>query len=103
MKGTEKQIKWASEILGNINKTFDTYKSLCPANCPTKAVADAQIAQISAKQSLLNAEDAYAGDIIDLFKGIRFTGDWRKDFPEVLSVYRVSNPSTVTAKQLLGR
>ena len=60
MKGTEKQIAWATEILENVKTAFEAIRNL-PANEISELIINA-----------CNREDLYAGDIIELFNRI----DW---------------------------
>ena len=93
MKGTEKQVKWAPEIRANVIKTFADAASAEPQ---LKAAISPYIERIS-------SDDIYAGDIIDLFSGIRFKGDLQHNVPEVMAVYRVATPSTDGQRAILGR
>lgn len=103
MKGTEKQIKWAEEIRANIIKTLE--RALCdlknelPENDPQLAqilkVWDARIAALNTCE--------YADDIIELFKGVKFTGDYTVDSQKLMPVYRVSVGYTEGQKKLLCR
>lgn len=92
MKGSEKQISWANDILANINKTYADAENF-PASESTKKVLAAQ------KQAINAAE--YAGDIIDLFGKINFTGDVRHDLPFIVAVFRVVKPNTEGQKKIL--
>lgn len=93
MLGTEKQVKWATEIRSNIVKTFES-----------AAVAEPQLKNVIQPYiDRLIADDMYAGDIIDLFKGIRFNGDLQHDLPGIMSVYRVAVANTAGQHAILGR
>lgn len=93
MKGTEKQIKWATEIQGNVIHTFE---SAADAEPQLKNVIQPYIDRLS-------AEDVYAGDMIDLFRDIRFCGDIQHDLPAVMAVYRVAVANTEGQHAILGR
>lgn len=93
MKGTEKQIKWATEIRSNVIKTFESAIAAEPQ------LQDA----IHPYVDRLSADDVYAGDIIELFKEIRFNGDLQHDLPAVMSVYRVTVANTAGQHAILGR
>lgn len=92
MKGTVKQIPWATEIRENVIKSLEFIK----AHSPTDVQAEAQ-----KRIDCLNEENVYAGDIIDIFKYIRFGADEMKNAMEVQAAYRVALPYTSTGKYLL--
>ncbi len=103
MKGTEKQVKWATEIRANIVKTFQSVIADFAPMAAANETVRKNIADIQVRIDLLNAESVHAGDIIDLFRGIRFGGDYREDFEQVISVYRVATPTTAGQRAILGR
>lgn len=103
MKGTEKQIKWATEIQHNIIKTFEAVIAEISPYAESNQNVKANIDGIRLRMDLLTDDNVYAGDIIDLFKDIRFSGDCKEDFGSVSAVYRVRVPMTATAKALLAR
>ncbi len=103
MKGTDKQIKWATEIRENVVKTFENMIPVIPTIAPNQEAAENAVKELKARISRLNSENVYAGDIIDLFKDIRFNGDLQHDVNEVMAVYNVTVPHTTTARALLGR
>lgn len=94
MRGSEKQIVWASEIRANVIKSLEFIK----AHSPADVQADAQ-----KRIDRLNEEDVYAGDIIDIFKNIRFGADEMKNAMKVQSAYRITLPNTSGGKYLLCR
>lgn len=89
MRGSEKQIKWAEEIKANLVKTYTNAK-------PLMAEQDAR--GMDAMIEMLNKIE-YAGDIISVYKGIRFTGDVNKDFDAICSTHRIT-PKAEIAKFL---
>lgn len=97
MKGTEKQIVWATEIRTNVIKSLEFIKANArPQPQPgTRTRIDDMI-------ELLNEDDVYAGDIIDIFKHIRFGEDEVKNGLEVIATYRVTVPHTAGAKRILN-
>lgn len=103
MKGTEKQVAWATKIRENVVKTFSSMFNVLPAIAPNQAAAKSAAEELQSRIDRLTREDVYAGDIISLFKDIRFNGDLQHDFNEVVAVYNVAVPDTVTARVLLGR
>lgn len=93
MKGTEKQVKWATEIRSNLINTFE---SAIDAEPQLQNVIQPYIDRLS-------MDDVYAGDIIDLFKGLKFNGDLQHDLTDVMAVYRVSVANTAGQHTILGR
>lgn len=93
MKGTEKQVKWATEIRSNLVKTFES-----------AIAAEPQLHNVIKPYiDRLSADDVDAGDIIDLFKDIRFRGDLQHDLTSVMSVYHVTVANTAGQRAILGR
>lgn len=90
MKGTEKQIAWATEIVNNINKVIDyTIEKAVPTfNIPQ----DQKVAGIKKLESLKSSinSQAYAGTVIDHFNTFRCTGDMQADFNSLMSAIRIS-------------
>lgn len=95
MKGSEKQIAWATEIRENIIHAFESSKSGIPAGHPVLAKIDGMIQRLNAAE--------YAGDIIDLFKDIQFNGDPRHDVPWIMAMYKVCPGMTDGQKAILGK
>lgn len=102
MLGTEKQIKWATEIRTNVVKTLQAVIADLQV-MSNNDMARRNISDIQVRIDLLNAENVHAGDIIDLFKDVRFSGDHRQDFEKVISVYRVSVANTAGQRTILMR
>lgn len=103
MVGTEKQVKWASEIRSNIIKTFQAVINDYTPMAATNAIIQENIAGLQARIDRLTVDNIYAGDIIDLFKDIRFSGDYKDDFSRVLSVYNVGSTNTNGQREILMR
>lgn len=103
MKGTERQVALAEKIRDNVVTTFENMFPVIPAIAPNQAAAETAVKELQSRIDRLNSEGVYAGDIIDLFKDIRFNGDLQHDFNEVMAVYNVTVPYTTTARALLGR
>ena len=100
MKGTEKQIAWATDIRANVIASFEKFIEDIKVFDAPEEIKTANIAGCKERiEALNNAE--YAGDIIDLFKDIRFTGDNEKDFPKVMAVYNTTRPNTDGQKKIL--
>lgn len=77
MKGSEKQVKWAEDIKHNLIRVYEGVKSADPAN---GAAITAAIAKLDAIEE--------AAIIIELYKGIKFTGDMQHDFAAVAACHR---------------
>lgn len=108
MKGTEKQIAWATEIIKTAktilaNTLEETKPMLAAAPEEQKKIFEANMSDLRAKLARMEAPDTHAGDIIDLFKGLRVTADHNADFGSLIAVYRVATPNTAGQRALLGR
>lgn len=103
MLGSEKQVKWATEIRNNIINTLKAVIADFAPMADTNEMVRNNIADVQARIDLLTADNIHAGDIIDLFKGIRFSGDHTKDFEGIISVYRVAVPNTDGQRTILMR
>lgn len=66
MTGTEKQIKWATDILETIKNCINDYEN------NEKVKNDPRIEQVKElnKNIVENIENAYAGEVIDTFKDV---------------------------------
>lgn len=96
MKGTDKQVAWAQELRQNVtailNKTIEDIKGM---NAPESS-ANKLIGEINDKITALN-EAEYAGDIIDLFKGIKADSTPQ----QVFAVYHTRTAMTEGQKAIL--
>lgn len=100
MKGTAKQITWAEEIRHNVLASFGkAIEDIKNSDAPEE-IKTANIAGCVKRVDALTAAE-YAGDVINLFKDIRFTGDNATDFPKVMAVYRVTRPNTPGERAIL--
>lgn len=100
MKGTDKQIAWATKIQANVISSFEQFILDIKAFDGPEEIKSVNIAGCKKRIEALNDAE-YAGDIIDLFKDIRFTGDNEKDFPKVMAVYKTTCPNTDRQKKIL--
>jgi hypothetical protein len=100
MKGTDKQIAWATEIRSNVIASFWKFIEDIKAFDGPEEIKAVNIAGCRERIAALNDAE-YAGDIIDLFKDIRFTGDVEKDFPKVMAIYNTTRPNTDGQKKIL--
>ncbi len=97
MKGSEKQIAWATDIQCNVTSILSAAYSDC-----IEMGGDPRAAQKIDRMcsAVKNAE--YAGDIIELFNGIRVTGDKKRDFLNVVSRFKISAPLTEGQRSILA-
>lgn len=100
MKGSEKQVRWAEEIRNNVVSSFEKFIEDIKAFDAPEEIKAANIAGCKERIEALNDAE-YAGDIIDLFKDIRFAGNNEKDFPKVMAVYNTTRPNTDGQKKIL--
>lgn len=100
LKGSEKQIAWAAEIQYKIRQIFGWAISQIGPN-PTLQEIEARDIIRGRYSRIYNAK--YAGDIIDLFGHIHFSGDTAQDFGEICAVYKTSVPTTEGQKEILGK
>lgn len=84
MKGSEKQVAWASELKDAATKTISEFISYATVvGAPASTITD-----WTARLNKLNACDI-AGAIIDQFHGFSRTGDLKKDAVALESKYRI--------------
>ena len=100
LKGSEKQIAWAEEIKYNIRQVFD--RAITHFDELQDIRKDE--AKTLVRERWGRIYDAkYAGDIIDLFGHIHFSGDAAQDFNKICAVYKTSVPQTEGQKEILGK
>lgn len=93
MTGTPKQLPWAEEIRANVIASFERFiQDIQNFDAPEEVKAQNISDCLARIEALQGAEDA--GDIIGLFRDIRFTGNNETDFPKVMAVYRTTKPNT---------
>lgn len=94
MKGSEKQISWANEIITRLDGVMDQIV----ANIPDRYTQEqkAMMANMieGMRGSIHSAE--YAGDVIDLFKNVKTPED-------LMGMWRVTVPNTPGQHKILGR
>ena len=101
LKGSEKQIAWAETLKEDVESTllFALEHSYKQQDDPR---AQKAVDFLTDKMERLNDAE-YAGDIIDLFKHINFTGDRMADFRRIMAVYRTTVPMSVGQEAILGK
>ena len=100
MRGSEKQLKWANDIIQKIKTAWEFAKNdekskSMPGYAAGVALWEARIDRLE------NAD--YAGDIIDLFKDIWFTDDQWHNISFVDSAYTIKMPYTEGQRKILGK
>lgn len=94
MKGTEKQINWASEIINRLDGVLDQIVTNIPDECPQEQ-KDMMSTFVEQLRSRIHGAD-YAGDIIDLFKNVKTTNN-------LMGMWRITRPATPGQHKILGR
>ena len=87
MRGSEKQIRWAEEIKVNVLAVI----SEAITACESSNISDAQKAAFVGQMNTLkfNVENVeYAGDLIEVFRDVEPTGDYKHDISVLKSALR---------------
>ena len=100
MKGSEKQVAWAEESRNTVISIFRGAAAEIEKQETNQDLKEKNIAAIEMRISAIQSAD-YAGDIINLFKGIHNTGDVARDFSKLLAIYRVNVPCTAGEQKIL--
>ena len=79
MKGTEKQVAWATDIINTIQSIFHDAEEENANHQMIERVKEMH------KLIIKNMTSGYAGDIIEDFKDIRHTGKTREDYGDVIN------------------
>ena len=94
MKGSEKQINWANEIIERLDSVMDSIIANIPSNYnDQQKVMMTNV--IEGMRSNIHSAD-YASDIIDLFKDVKTPQD-------LMGMWRVTVPNTQGQHKILGR
>lgn len=101
MKGSKKQIEWATEIQANVVNTYMAAINYLKSNMPqdgqnTERIRASINAYREAAEIVMNAE--CAGDIIERFGDIHFTGDLMEDFAEIRWMIRAGQDVRASLK-----
>lgn len=100
MKGTEKQIAWATDIINKIVPVMEQTVVDIRNMAGNEEIKAANIAGF--EQRIAALKDAeYAGDVISTFGDVRLSGNQQQDISKILAVYRVTLPETKGMKQIL--
>lgn len=94
MKGSEKQINWANEIVERLDGVMDEIIANIPDLYTQEQKAMMTNMVEGMRSSIHGAE--YAGDVIDLFKDVKTAGD-------LMGAWRTARPSTDGQHKILGR
>lgn len=100
MKGTEKQVAWAEEIKENLVKTIDEgIMGIKNMDADPTQKEKAITLWEKRKNAIVHAE--YAGDLINIFKGIDFGNDSGKIIGAIAAAYKIVKPVTDGEKEIL--
>lgn len=94
MKGSEKQLNWANEIIARLDGVMDQIVSNIPDRYTQEQKA-MMSNMIDGMRSSIHAAE-YAGDVIDLFKDVKTPED-------LMGVWRTTCPNTDGQRKILGR
>lgn len=100
MKGTEKQIAWATDIINKIVPVMEQTVTDIRNMAGNEEIKAANIAGFEKRIAALK-EAEYAGDVISVFGDVRMSGNHQQDISKVLAAYRVMLPGTDGMKKIL--
>lgn len=87
MRGSEKQIKWAEDIKVNVLAVISEAITACESSNISDAQKAAFVGQMNTfKFNVENVE--YAGDLIEVFRDVEPTGDYKHDISVLKSALR---------------
>lgn len=87
MRGSEKQIKWAEDIKVNVLAVISEAITACESSNISDAQKAAFVGQMNTLK--LNVENVeYAGDLIEVFRDVEPTGDYKHDISILKSALR---------------
>lgn len=102
MKGSEKQIAWANDIVETVTSILTVAREAIETEDAPADLKASAIQNINTKIDAIRSAE-YAADVINLFKGIRKTGNAMADAQNVMAVYNVSVPMSNGEKKILGK
>ena len=94
MKGSEKQISWANEIITRLDGLIDQIVANIPDRY-TQEQKDMMAAFVEQIRSQIHGAE-HAGDVIDLFKDVKTSDDLN-------GMWRTTVPNTPGQHKILGR
>ena len=87
MRGSEKQIKWAEDIKVNVLAIISDAIAFCESSNTSNEQKERFIGQMNTlKYNVENVE--YAGDLIEVFKDTKHSGDCKQDISDLRSALR---------------
>ena len=87
MRGSEKQIKWAEDIKVNVLAIISDAIAFCKSSSISNEQKERFIGQMNTlKYNIENV--AYAGDLIEVFKDTKHSGDCKQDISDLRSALR---------------
>lgn len=102
LKGTDRQIEYATSIRNDVNQIFEDAKNMANANRSRVSAAQYEnaINTIRERQDALNKAESSSA-IINLFQNVRRTGNINKDLPNLYAVYNTSYPTSNAEADIL--
>ena len=102
LKGTDRQIEYATSIRNDVNQIFKDAKNMANANRARVSAAQYEnaINTIRERQNALNKAESSSA-IINLFQNVRRTGNINKDLPKLYAVYNTSYPTSNAEADIL--
>lgn len=96
MRGSEKQIRWANDIIARVCGVLNGACEQVKDNPNEVKMYDRLITSIKGAD--------YAGDVIDMFADYTVTGNLQRDFNSLIGIYRFYGKNGTDAqKKILGR
>lgn len=87
MRGSEKQIRWAEDIKVNVLAIISDAIAFCESSNTSNEQKERFIGQMNTlKYNVENVE--YAGDLIEVFKDTKHSGDCKQDISDLRSALR---------------
>lgn len=102
LTGSEKQISYANQLRQNVINGLREALPEIKKVAPSKEAASAAEKKINQMVDNLKSASS-AGDVIDLFKDVRFSGSKEEVFGKIMAVYNVTVPQTTGQRKILGR
>lgn len=101
LTGSEKQVSYANNLRQNV---IDGLRQAIPEIKKVTSKEEASAAEKRINQMIDNLKSANsAGDVISLFKDVRFSGSKEEVFGKIVAVYNVTVPETEGQRKILGR
>ncbi len=89
LRGSEKQIDWAKDIITNVINCLEW--GVVESEKEDNEFTPYNVSNFNERIERLKTDGLYAGDVIAVFGNIRFTGDKGEDFDRIVSAYRTAS------------